>query len=56
VAKETLSTAEPVQLTAHLPGGPVAVSLTRAELDRAVHPCRCPKNQRTVADLLLRQP
>ena len=37
-AKEALSTAETVQLTAHLPGGPVAVALTRAELDRAVHP------------------
>ena len=37
-AKEALSTAETVQFTAHLPGGPVAVALTRAELDRAVHP------------------
>jgi hypothetical protein len=27
-----------VEFTAHLPGGPVAVSLTRSELDRAVHP------------------
>jgi molecular chaperone DnaK (HSP70) len=37
-AKERLSTAETVEFTAHLPGGPVAVSLTRAERDRAVHP------------------
>jgi molecular chaperone DnaK (HSP70) len=37
-AKEALSTAETVELTAHLPGGPVAVALTRAELDHAVRP------------------
>jgi molecular chaperone DnaK (HSP70) len=36
--KESLSTATTAELTAHLPGGPVSVCLTRAELDRAIRP------------------